>query len=296
MLRGALIGLFLPLGGLFAQSVTDTLNVVQTNINIAMTVLPDSASQKVIVSVTQQAPQLGSNTTATLSVDQASVQKTLSELLSDGKVTIPITITATPDSLSTNGYVVSLQSLAVRVNLSYFTDTYFYFLNPQLSSEVPLKVTPGNKTLEALGFAQFCQSSTPLKLWFFPPQGVILSDGWDDQYLIDSKEVGKSESVTFEYQSDAEYITNLQAGTYFVFLTAAMSPRSLTITTAQENALVVAQLEIQKSVLQGYITNINTQIATGARLTSDQIANLRANKAFLEEEIKEIDQVIADKS
>lgn len=280
---------------LYGVTLAEQLNKAQTYANIRLQVFEDDAENKVSLLIYGSPGVNGINSAASIAVETRSVTKSLAELRADGEIREKIAFTATPDPLATNGYWIQVLMLAVKLDLDQFSPTYFRFKTLKVDTEVPLKVVTTSEN-QTVGMSLMKdQSGANMKQWFFLPQGLVLSDNWEDQYLIVSKTVGETHKEHFEYVMPTAQIMQMQPGIYWLSAVLNMLPRSTAITDAEEKTLNDTQLEIQQSILWNLRTQVQTKLTgqtTLHTLTAEQKANLNANLVKIQKELDEISEII----
>jgi hypothetical protein len=291
-----LLGMLLIFGHpLLGVTLAEQLNKAQTYVNIRLEVFEDDADNKATLLIYGTPGVNGINSAATITVATETVSKSLADLRADDKIEGTINFTTVPDPLATNGYWIQVLMLAVKLNLDQFSPTYFRFKTLKVDTEVPLKIvtTSENQTV-GMSFMKTAGGAN-MKQWFFLPQGVVLADSWDDQYLIVSKTVGETRVGSFTYEMPYAQIMQMQPGVYWLSVVLNMFPRQTTITDAEEKALNDVQLNTQRNVLFNLRTQAETKLTgqtTLHSLTTAQAAVVTANLAKIQKEIDEINAIL----
>lgn len=237
-------------------------------------------------------------TTASVTVEDASITKTLAQIAKDGSIALNFTIVSMPDSTVSTGFSLVLQMLLQRLNIDLVSPDFFSLQAFQIDGFG-----------DGIIYHSINQGSSPLKYWSLPPEGLILSPTWNTSQLL---QVVDNSQVTLPTQTTLSLvITNDQVAEAIAFLAS----ENVTSATYWTSGMIVmetydASIALQQKLLDVQNQNIEltflTQLDQQATilvvdplnnfypLTPPEIATILANKEFLDEEIAELESAQAD--
>ena len=243
-----------------ARSIVFTITATSTGVNIQ--IAPQTPNATIITGV----PGV-----ADISVKATTVTKTYAQIKKDKGISIPFTLTATPNSsASPAGYQTLFTVLIPLVNVLINSPQFFQMQIPP--------ATLGNTTVL---YCNMLYNGQPAPKWVLaPPQGLNFSQTWTtDTILQETKNTASSTTFTLTIPSSS--FTNLQKGIYWMNSFVIMSPISTNTTLVPNQVATLA-----KYIQQGN-TLIDGQVNVFA--TSEaQTAVIKANQAFLAKTIQEI--------
>ena len=214
------------------------------------------------------------------------VSKTKAQIAQDGELSANLTIFAKPNPFVNTGYTVEMQMLAQRLNFNFFQSTFFqYQAIPLINQAFPVIPNFNN-----LMYFNILHNKLAIKPWLRLPSGVVISDSWITDQIIqvdNSLNSTKTTNFTFNIKIPADHILSLPNGPYYFSLTAIMTPYTPP-TTSQLIASTGTIVILQFNQLKALINQIDGLLISPFSYTQAAIAQLIENRRILVELLAQV--------
>ena len=243
-----------------ARSITLTVTVGSTGVNIKV------AAQTVAASILTRVTGV-----ADVSVKLQDVTKTYAQIQKDKGISVPITLTATPNtSASPTGYQVVFTVLFPLINLAMNSSQFFQ-----------LQIPPASLGVTTILPCNMLYNGQSADKWVLAvPQGLNFSQTWKSDNIL-QQATNKASSTTFTFMIPDTAFINLQQGIYWMNSFVIMSPISTNTTlVANQIATLVKFIEQGNAMIEG---QSSVYVPAAA-----EIAIIKANQVFLAKTLAEI--------